>query len=172
MSGFLKKIKLGAEEVGKKAQQTFEVNRLKAQIKEKQKEIEKRYTQIGREVYQAIKAEDEDRAKGDVELLSRQIRRLEEEIKEMNDKILELNSEKNCPCGNIVPVETRYCPNCGHKFEEPVKAEEEEEEEALHDPEPEEELIELKRVCPSCRTAIDPDAKFCEHCGKIISPEE
>ncbi|AQR78378.1 zinc ribbon domain-containing protein [Paenibacillus larvae] len=170
MSGFLKKIKLGAEGVGKKAQQTFEANRLKIQIKEKQKEIEKRYTQIGREVYQAIKAQDEGRARGDVDLLGRQIRQLEEEIREMNHKILELNSEKNCPCGNVVPLETRYCPNCGHKFEEPVKVDEDKE--ALPDSEPEEELVELKRVCPSCRTAIDPDAKFCEHCGKIILPEE
>ncbi|GKS10962.1 zinc ribbon domain-containing protein [Paenibacillus chitinolyticus] len=159
MSGFIGKIKQGAAEAGKKAQQTIEVNRLKLQIAAKQRDMQKLYTQIGEFVYEAGK-QKQPYPETQVAAVTAELQAIEDEIKAMQNRIYSLYDEKSCECGHVVAVDTRFCPNCGRKFE-PIQ------EQADFTA-----IMELKPFCPQCKEDIEPGMQFCTTCGYRLTEEE
>ncbi|MBU8908105.1 hypothetical protein [Desertibacillus haloalkaliphilus] len=90
---FLKKVKSGASDLGKRAQTTVEINRFKAQIAMKQKEIDSKYTEIGKMVYTANENNIYHNAKADVQSLCAEIHQLNEEIDNIQKKIRHAKTE-------------------------------------------------------------------------------
>jgi len=61
--------------------------------------------------------------------------------------LMSSNQVKLCPtCQTSSPVLSRFCINCGQKFEE-----------------------ENKRICPNCQAINNLDFKFCSNCGYVLS---
>ncbi|MVO99893.1 zinc ribbon domain-containing protein [Paenibacillus lutrae] len=159
MSGFIGKIKQGAAEAGKRAQQTIEVNRLKLQIAAKQKDMQKLYTQIGEIVYEAYKHED-PYPDSQVAAVTGDLSTLDAEIKAMRDRMYSLYDEKSCECGHVVAIDTRFCPNCGRKFE------------PYTEPAQFNAIVDLKPFCPHCKEDIEPGMQYCTGCGYHLSEED
>lgn len=120
---FFDKLKTGVTEAGNKAKNAVEVNRLKLQNHGKQKEIEQQYMEIGRAVFESMK----HRESVDTTALQpayEQIIKLQEEIQLNQLQIAAISDEKQCGCGQLVPVQARFCPGCGHHFAEVMVVEE------------------------------------------------
>jgi hypothetical protein len=113
---FMDKVKSGFSEAGSKAKTVVEVNKLKLQIGNKQKEIEKLYQNIGRAFFLNAAGRTADGAEADYTPSIENILRLEQEIEENQKQIKVLSNEKDCVCGKPAPLEARFCPNCGHTF--------------------------------------------------------
>ncbi|RTE11530.1 hypothetical protein [Paenibacillus whitsoniae] len=113
---FFDKVKQGASDAAKKAQQTVEITKLKAQISSKEKEIEKIYGLIGESVYTAYVAGDPSRYGEIVESYSQGIAAVKLDIEGLEQKLIEVRGEKECVCGKVVPSETKFCSSCGHQF--------------------------------------------------------
>ncbi|WP_049917358.1 MULTISPECIES: zinc ribbon domain-containing protein [Bacillota] len=134
--GFFDKLKEGASKAADKAKESVEVVRLNSQISAKRKDIEKNYIQIGEAVFQANLSNDLTAAEPAITKSSEQIVALQQEIDELEEKIMEIKDEKDCVCGKVVPIDTKFCPSCGHKFEEVPAAESTEEPEVVPAPTP------------------------------------
>ncbi|MBP1964439.1 hypothetical protein [Paenibacillus aceris] len=113
---FFDKVKQGASDAAKKAQQTVELTKLKAQLSSKEKEIEKFYTLIGESVYAAYISGDSARSGEIVERFSQGIDAVKQEIAVLEQKIIEVRNEKECVCGKVVVADTKFCSACGHQF--------------------------------------------------------
>lgn len=154
---FFGKVKQGASEAAKKAQQTVEITRLKTQISSKEKEIEKNYSLIGEAVYNAFVAGDLSQSENNVTEFCRGIFSLKQEITVLELKIIEVRNEKECVCGKVVLADTKFCPGCGHKFDEKVEFSASDEAN--------------KMTCSSCQTENEVESKFCQGCGNKLSEE-
>ncbi|MFF2484734.1 hypothetical protein [Paenibacillus sp. NPDC058071] len=117
MMGFFDKLKEGASKAADKAKESVEVVKFNSQISAKRKEIEKHYIQIGEAVYQAHVANDLALAAQSIRESSAHIIGCEKEIEALEEKIKIIKEEKDCICGSVVPLEAKFCPSCGHKFE-------------------------------------------------------
>ncbi|NOV02118.1 hypothetical protein [Paenibacillus planticolens] len=113
---FFDKVKQGASDAAKKAQQTVELTKLKAQISSKEKEIEKFYHLIGESVYAAHVSGSLDRTGEIVERFSHGIEAVKQEIAVLEQKVIEVRNEKECVCGKVVVADTKFCSACGHPF--------------------------------------------------------
>lgn len=67
-----------------------------------------------------------------------------------------MNSTKVCVCGNTVPSETKFCNQCGHKFESVQGEHMASEANVAED-----------QQC-SCGNIESAQAKFCTSCGKPL----
>lgn len=154
---FFKKVKEGASKAADKAQQAVEIQRLNSQVSGIVKEIERSKLQIGEAVYQAYVKGDLSLAEPSIVAGSQQITLHEVTIKGLELKIKELKNQKDCPsCNNIVVFDAKFCPGCGHKFEQEESITELEETEAL------------APTCPSCQALLEQDSKFCAECGQAV----
>lgn len=115
---FMDKVKSGLSEAGSKAKLAVETNKLKTQLAGKQKEIEKHYSEIGRIVFRFEAGRSEEGEETDYQSRVQSILQLEQESIEINKQIKLLSNEKGCACGKSVPLDTRFCPSCGHTFPE------------------------------------------------------
>lgn len=186
---FLKKItetvSKGVSTATEKAQQTVEITRLNAQISARKKEIEKKLAAIGEAVFDAYLEKDLSKAEQTIIPICETIVGLRKEIAGMEDRIRELRNEKECVCGTKVPFDTRFCPNCGRKFEEPVHAAVEvvetvperaqaaelpEEEQAAESPAGHAEAAEPQVLprCGNCGADLLANARFCPGCGHPV----
>ncbi|WP_165921099.1 zinc ribbon domain-containing protein [Paenibacillus albiflavus] len=160
MANFFDKIKQSATKVTDKAQQTIELSKLTSQISAKKKEIDKLLHLIGGEAYHAFSNEDLMQAEPRIAQFSKEIKAIQEEIELLEIKVKELKNEKECTCGKVVPLDTKFCPVCGNKFEPQITS---------VDVIPEGTEVVVSE-CPVCHAALQPDAKFCESCGcKVVS---
>jgi len=170
--GFFDKLKESASRATDKAKDSVEVVRLGSQISAKRKEIEKQYISIGEAVFQANQNDELNTVKDLIADACSQIVNYNQEIDQLEQKIKVLKDEKDCVCGNTLPISAKFCSNCGHKFEAPeenpileeVKTEEDSQPALLN----ESNASEAVRQCPSCREAIGTDDHFCESCGTKI----
>jgi len=151
---FFDKMKQGASEAAKKAQQTMETTRLKTQIASKEKEIEKAFALIGETVFQSHTAGDWKKSEREVIAYCDHIALLRQGIQALEAKIKLAKNEKECRCGKIVTSDVKFCPQCGFQFEDPQQFEDTEEE--------------IQVMCRSCRNYNEVNAKFCAHCGIVI----
>ncbi|SFT03370.1 zinc ribbon domain-containing protein [Paenibacillus sp. BC26] len=152
---FFDKVKQGASEAAKKAQQTVEITKLKAQISGKEREIDKVYATIGAAVYRAHQAHDLASAEHEVTNCCSQVDELQVEIGQLEERIKMIRFEKTCSCGKVVALDTKFCPDCGS---------------ALGDePKNETTVGEIVVICNTCKTENELNAKFCVSCGSGLS---
>ncbi|WP_052339501.1 zinc ribbon domain-containing protein [Gorillibacterium massiliense] len=119
MKNFFDKMKDGAQEAARLAQQTVETTKLKTQIYGLEKDVDRLYLTIGRQVYRSF--EQHGTPYDDQEFISvfQEIHKLLGEIDELERKIREIRNEKECACGKALPVDAKFCPNCGASFAPP-----------------------------------------------------
>lgn len=115
---FMDKVKSGFSEAGSKAKLVVEVNKLKMQNSNKQKEIEKIYQNIGRLFFLNAVGRMPEAPDAEYETNIAEIMRLENEIEENKKQLKVLTNEKDCVCGKTSPLDARFCPSCGHVFPE------------------------------------------------------
>jgi len=113
---FMDKVKSGFSEAGSKAKIVVEVNKLKLQNSNRQKEIEKLYQNIGRLFFMNAVGRLPDVTEADYHANVAAIVRLEDEIEDNKKQIKALTNEKDCICGKTAPLDARFCPSCGHTF--------------------------------------------------------
>ncbi|MWC30336.1 zinc ribbon domain-containing protein [Paenibacillus sp. MMS18-CY102] len=146
------RVKQGATDAARKAQQTLEITRLNSQKSSREKEMTKLYTEMGEAMFHAYMngetAETEERVASCCE----QLRALKQDIDTIEDKIQGVKLEKSCGCGKVVPVNVKFCPDCGTRFTEP-------------EPKPEMTMGEIRVICPDCDTENDLAARYCTDCG-------
>lgn len=164
---FMKKMEEISKKVGDTASNTYntvadksgkliEETKLKIAISDKETDIDEIYEEIGKAVYNAYKL-GEDVGK-EFTKQGKKIDKLNEEIAEMNKKILFNKNLRKCEsCGEIVPLESKFCTNCGEK-QKAVKIKEEKK--VIK-----KEEVEVEKVCPECGEVCEPSAKFCNKCG-------
>lgn len=153
MNSFFDKLKQGAAEAGKKAQNTIEVNRLKFQISAKEKEITGIYSRMGECVYHAMQSESLEEISDQLLLFSEQINQKKAEIQDIENRIRTVQNEKLCPvCSKAAALDTKFCSGCGHQFVGQYPHEESGE-------------IKVMVVCPVCQVASEKGASFCAECG-------
>lgn len=114
---FFDKLKSGVSEAGNKAKIAVEINRMKMQNSSKHKEIEEHYQEIGRSVFHSLTSENQVLNHEQLQPLIQQIITLKDEIQRNQDQMGYVGDEKECICGEKVPITARYCPSCGHAFE-------------------------------------------------------
>ncbi|CAN7545758.1 zinc ribbon domain-containing protein [Paenibacillus sp. LjRoot153] len=113
---FFDKVKQGASEAAKKAQQTVEITKFKTQVSLKEREIDKIYKIIGESVYASYLSGDYTQVEANVSEYCQGIAQINQEISELEQKIAEVRNEKECTCGKVVAVDTKFCSSCGHHF--------------------------------------------------------
>jgi rRNA maturation endonuclease Nob1 len=155
----------GVTTATEKAQQTVEITRLNAQMSGKRKEIEKLFANIGESVYEAYLAQDLSMAESKVIPGCEEISAIRVEITSLDDRIKEIRNEKECVCGKRVPVDTRFCPSCGHPFPDPV-LEVVEEESPIQEETPSSVTADQRQICKSCGTPLFADSHYCPTCGQ------
>lgn len=167
---FFNKLKKGVSEAGAMAKVTVEVNRLKLQISSIKKEISELHTSIGKLVYEQHIETIENNS--EIKALCEQIKEKYNEIEVIQQKIIGISGEKKCECGITVPIDTRFCSQCGHQFTEEAVGEGEADA-VVGEPlaleagaiEQEHEGQPAASACYQCSQPIEADSKFCEHCG-------
>ncbi len=115
MSTFFDKLKQGASDTAKKAQQAVEVTKLKSQISSK--EIENHFMHLGESVFNAFRENDLSNAELSIRSRSEQVIQLQKEISDLQLKITEVRNEKKCVCGKTVVLDSKFCQSCGHRFD-------------------------------------------------------
>lgn len=113
---FFDKVKQGASEAAKKAQQTVEITKFKTQISLKEREIDKVYKLIGESVFASYQSGNMELVAAHVADFCTGITVIQQEISELEQKIAEVRNEKECVCGKVVAMETKFCSSCGHHF--------------------------------------------------------
>ncbi|WP_036745308.1 zinc ribbon domain-containing protein [Paenibacillus sp. UNC451MF] len=151
---FFEKMKQGASDAAKKAQQTVETTRLRTQISSKEREIEKAFLLIGECVFQAHGSGNWKKSEREVVAYCEHINQLRQGIQAIEQKIKLAKNEKECRCGKVVAIDVKFCPVCGFQFEDLQRAEETDEA--------------IQVMCRSCRNYNEVGAKFCAHCGTVI----
>ncbi|MFS0723932.1 double zinc ribbon domain-containing protein [Paenibacillus sp. 1P07SE] len=148
---FFNKVKQGASEAAKKAQQTMEITKLKSQISSKEKEMDKIQLKIGKSVYRAFTAGDLAQSETEVLDYCEELVLLQQDIEVIEDKIKNMKSEKSCSCGKVVPIDLKFCPECGKRFPE--------------EPQVEDTTGDIRVICRNCNTENDISSKYCIQCG-------
>ncbi|MDF2721902.1 MAG: double zinc ribbon-containing protein [Paenibacillus sp.] len=151
---FFDKLREGASKAADMAKDTVEVTRLNAQIASKRKEIEKLYGHIGAIVFEAYTTQNMPNTEHEIEQNCRLIADLNQEIEFLEHRIKLVKNEKDCVCGNVVSLDIKFCPKCGHKFDEEPPAPV-----ALIEPE--------EKLCSSCGKDMKSGDKFCGNCGTV-----
>lgn len=155
MSNFFDKVKKGVSDAGSKAKTLVDINKLKAQISQINKEIDEEYKNIGQLVFNSFKdegIEDSDEKIG--EKCNAIIKKLED-IDRINKEILRLTNERTCSCGASISMDAKFCPACGKKFED------------IHENDSPKEESKVN-ICSQCNTKLEEGIKFCPNCGNPI----
>jgi hypothetical protein len=159
MSYFFNKMKQGVTDAGKKAHNTVESATMKIQISSKEKEIDKNYTVIGRIIHQSIARKESMIPIADIQKYQQIILRIEKEIQHMQRKIQQIQSQKECGCGKMLPSDATYCPFCGQQFH----------------------TVKVKTVpltghnssnsnhCNQCGVSVASSDHFCRRCGQHLT---
>ncbi len=115
-------------DVSQKAKELSGAAKLNLEIKAKEDFVQKQYTEIGRQYYEAHK----DDASTEFEQFA-SIREALESIEQMKKELLALKGAKACPqCGAKMPEDAAFCSECGASLtpeEEPEVPDEEKYEE-------------------------------------------
>lgn len=151
MNNFLDKVKKGVSDASSKAKTMVDINKLKSQISQLNKEIDEEYKRIGLIVFNSFKDNNEENANEQIEERCNVILKKLEEINAINREVMELTNEKKCSCGANISMDAKFCPSCGKKFEDAVKEEEVK-----------------KIICSQCNAELEEEAKFCPNCGNLV----
>jgi chromosome segregation ATPase len=116
--GFFDKLKEGAGKAADLAKDTVEITRIHSQISSKKKEIEKNHYRIGESIFDAYLNHEITSVEEHVTVICQEIVTLQQEIRQLELKIKEVKNEKYCVCGKTIALHAKFCPTCGHKFED------------------------------------------------------
>lgn len=153
--GFFDKLKKGASEAGEKAKIMIEINRVKMQISQAQKELQEEFKKIGETTFELYRKGNFDELAELINENCNNCLKKEEEIEALQLEMKEISDTKICPeCNKEVNNDTKFCSSCGYKFET-----QDEEEEQIND----------ALICSKCNANLDVDSKFCDECGEEIS---
>ncbi|MCM3749177.1 zinc ribbon domain-containing protein [Paenibacillus pasadenensis] len=152
------KMKQGAAEAAKAAQQTVESARLKSQIALRQRDISRYKKEIGEAVFTAYRKDNIAGAQDAAFRLCQQIVAAEGQIAQLEQRIRAVKSLKTCSaCGREADYEARYCPDCGEGF-------------------PEESVMptlqlegQVHVLCGRCKAENPLDARRCTRCGSELA---
>ncbi len=154
------------EQIGKKltdagqnvAQQTknlADITQLNSAISEKERNIAQLLSELGREYYEAHKADEGCEFS---EKLT-QINALYAQICENREKIAQIKGIVKCEgCGADVPANASFCNACGAKVVRPEP--------------PAAPAAPAGRVCPTCGGTVGAENAFCNHCGAKLEAAE
>lgn len=107
--------KSAAATVGKKAEYLVDISKLRLNAAEIQGEISKKYEELGRFVYDSVKADTS--VKGLLEEHVEGIDALYQKLDDVNEKINSLRKKSPCPvCGTQNAEESMFCSHCGVKL--------------------------------------------------------
>lgn len=113
-----------AKAAARKSGDIVEVTKLNMNIGAEEDRIKRKYSEIGKTVYEAFK-KGEEIPYPFMELCEK-VKEYERNIEEMKVKVLELKGLKNCPsCGAELESDVAFCPKCGKKQEIPTRTVEE-----------------------------------------------
>jgi len=114
-----KTYKFTAEKTSKLAKET----KLKMQINENKRQIEKIYREIGETVYEKFVVNEEIDTK-ELKEKCQEIDDLSAKIVEWKNEILSIKEKRLCKnCYEEIEITAHYCPNCGFEQEEIVQNE-------------------------------------------------
>lgn len=148
---FLDKLKQGASDAAKKAQQTVEITKLKSQISGKERDQDKLYHQIGVALYRSHQAGNVADSEQEVMGCCQQLDELQSDIQMIEERIKMIRFEKTCTCGKIVALDTKFCPDCGTQL--PLE------------PKAETTVGEIRVICSKCGTENELNTQYCSNCG-------
>jgi protein tyrosine phosphatase (PTP) superfamily phosphohydrolase (DUF442 family) len=114
----MKQIKSGMNRATDKAQSLVEVNKMKTQISEIEREMDVQFLQMGRVFYEGYQSEDMSVAEIEMVNLSKACDKLWEELEGLRGRIAELKNERLCQCGQVAGLDVNFCPHCGTKLSE------------------------------------------------------
>lgn len=147
------KMKQGASDAARKAQQTLEVAKLNGQKSSREKDMSKLYSQIGEAVFEAHLSGEHEASAEVIEACCEKLKVMKQDIEIIDHKIKAIKLEKSCTCGTIVPLNAKFCPDCGTRF---VTEQEQK---------PEMASGEIRVICPNCETENELMARYCTDCG-------
>ncbi|MGG1663716.1 hypothetical protein [Brevibacillus sp. NRS-1366] len=113
------KLKQGVTDAGQKAKTVVEINRIKNQMEEMLKLQEEKQAKIGEIVFSMFASNQPVSTNPEIEGYCHDIVTIQNEMKQLQIKSKELHNEKDCSCGKVVALETKFCPACGHQFSMP-----------------------------------------------------
>ena len=155
-----KDLKKGATEASEKAKVMIEINKLKIQISQNEKEIDDEFRKIAETVFDMFKAGNMGEMTSSIIESCDMCLSKEEKNKELEIEIRKFKNERECSnCGATVKLDIKFCPSCGYKFEITEKYTDLQSEKIL-------EVTIVK--CSKCGVENEKDAKFCGGCGEEI----
>ncbi|MCC3375451.1 zinc ribbon domain-containing protein [Cohnella sp. REN36] len=163
--GFFDKLKDGAAKAAEMAKDSVEIARLNTQISAKRKELERGYLKIGEAVFQAYQAQQPSDAESVVQEQSGLIVNCQYEIAQLELKIQAIKNEKRCSCGQVIPMDSKFCSACGQKFD-PVPPQADAMGDVPPPPAPAD-----PTYCSVCRAEVLGTDRFCESCGNELTKE-
>lgn len=108
------KLEQAAKSAVSKSTEIFEISKLRISIAEAESEINRKFQEIGKALYDAYKKNDEPG--GDISEACSFIDAKYAEIEEKNAKIFKLRNMTICPnCKSGVEKGAEYCSKCGQK---------------------------------------------------------
>lgn len=132
---------------------------LNSQINEQKKNQSRLFEELGRMVYQ----NEEIRTRPEFAELAGMIQNAENTIKELEVQLSVTKGEVQCKnCGNFVPSDNTFCPNCGTKVEVPVAPQQ------PQDGAPQAGASN-GAVCVKCGAPLAADSAFCTNCGTPVN---
>jgi len=152
---FFDKVKQSASDAAKKAQQTVEITKLKSQISGKEKDMDQLFHNIGESVYHAHQANGSEESEAEVAGYLKELDELQLEIQLLEERIKNIRFEKSCSCGKVVPLDARFCPECGAQLAEEAK--------------PDTTFGEIRVICSHCMSENELNSKFCLTCGSDLN---
>ncbi|OXM13682.1 zinc ribbon domain-containing protein [Paenibacillus herberti] len=152
------KMKQGAAEAAKAAQQTMETARLKSQVALRQRDISRYKKEIGEAVFTAYMKDNITGSHDKAFQLCQQIVAAEGQITQLEGQIRRLKALKACSaCGREADHQAHFCRDCGAAFPE----------ESVLPPLQLEGQVHV--LCGRCKAENPLDARRCTRCGSELA---
>lgn len=118
---FLNKVRGTLDTATRKSQDALEINKLNGQIKKHEGELDKLYRAVGEKIYQDPDV-NRPETKNYVDVQVKNIQHVQHQIDNLQTKVHFLKDLIECDaCKKILPIRTKFCPNCGRNITELAK---------------------------------------------------
>ncbi|ANE45263.1 hypothetical protein SY83_01750 [Paenibacillus swuensis] len=114
----IQKVKQGATDAAKLAQNKVEITKYKSQVASKEREVERYQMLIGQAVFLSFQAGEPYPVTSRTTITEhcKVIVHLQKDIEALEQQIMNLKREKVCVCGTVISQEAYYCSMCGKKY--------------------------------------------------------